>query len=126
MARASVPEEERNMELELTLYQRAKYRPTHSFHVPEIHTSVTQGARSTGRITRAGCRVWKLRWRAWSSNNQEIHDPCAGLSEILNADKQELMMPYRQAGQSLMWEGMISFSLGPFLADITTSILSPL
>lgn len=113
------------MELELTVYQRAKYRLTHSFHVPGIHTSITQGARSAGRITRAGCRVWKLRQRARSSDNQELHDPCAGLSEIFNAYKQELMMPYRQAGQSPAWED-ISFSFGPFLVGITTSILSPL
>ena len=42
MARVSVPEEERNMELELTGHQVAKYRSTHSFHVSGIYTSTTQ------------------------------------------------------------------------------------
>ena len=42
MARVSVPEEERNMELELTGQQVAKYRSTHSFHVPGFYTSTTQ------------------------------------------------------------------------------------
>jgi hypothetical protein len=37
-----VPEEERNMELELTGHQGVKYRSTHSFHVSGIYTSITQ------------------------------------------------------------------------------------
>lgn len=44
MARASVPEEERNMELELIGHQGAKDRSTHSFHVSGIYTSITQGS----------------------------------------------------------------------------------
>jgi hypothetical protein len=43
-----VPEEERNMELELTEHQRVKYRSTHSFHVPGTNTSITQAIRELG------------------------------------------------------------------------------
>lgn len=57
MALVSVPEEERNMELELTGHQVAKYRSIHSFHVPGF--ILPQHRRAKGYENHQG---WRSAW----------------------------------------------------------------